>query len=301
MTRWPNLFIVGAPKAGTTSLHRYLDQHPEIFMSPEKEPSFFGAELDEVERDQPPAREAREKAYLSLFDEATDERYLGEATPFYLWHPDVPERIANARPDARIVISLRDPVDRAYSHYLMEHREGREDESFIDAIQADLDAEITNHLADRMYIAPGRYCEQVERYLDVFGEDQVFVMTLGDLKQDARGLLEEIVAFLGLDTGPVAEIDLERHYSYREPRSELARKIRNDERVKKLARMVFPLKLREFLGDQVLLGDSSKPPMEPEARELLAGIYEPEIDCLESLLGEELPELRASWDGSGDE
>lgn len=295
MARWPNLFIVGAPKAGTTSLFNYLAEHPDVFMPPEKQPSFFGHHVDRAEAGIGPDRAEREQTYLDHFSEAGDETYLGEASPFYLWHPDVPGRIAEVSPDARILISLRDPVQRAYSHYLMEYREGREDESFLDALEADRAREVEDRQSDRMYIEAGRYSEQVKRYFDTFGEDQVLVFLLEELKENPRDLLYRIARFLGIDPEPMERVDLDRHYAYRAPRGELARKLRNDDRLQRFARWILPERLREFAGDRLLLADREKPPMDPEARAMLAEIYEPEIECLEDVLGRDLPELRASW------
>lgn len=284
MPEWPNLFVVGAPKAGTTSLHRYLDQHPDIAMAPDKEPWFFTRDPDRIE--------AEEEDYLDLFA-GLDATYVGEATPSYLRHPDVPARIHDRRPDARIVVSLRDPVERAWSHYLMEHREGREDRSFAEAVDAELASDEVDPLA--RIVEPGRYREQVRRYLETFGEDQVHVLLLDDLGEDPHGTLEGIAAFLDVDPAPMREVEVERHYGYRQPRNELARRIRNDEHVRWVARRVLPEGVREFLGDRVLMADRPKPDIDPEVRDRLEAVYAPEVDGLEQLLDRELPELRRSW------
>ena len=107
--RWPNLFVVGAPRAGTTSLYHYLRQHPEIYMSPLKEPHFFShsnPQSDTVVKHQ--------DAYLRLFDAARGEKLRGEASPAYLADPDAPARIKDASPEAKIVAVLREPVSRAF-------------------------------------------------------------------------------------------------------------------------------------------------------------------------------------------
>lgn len=293
MPEWPNLFVVGAPKAGTTSLHRYLDQHPDIAMVPDKEPWFFVRDWDRIEAERPGGLAAAEREYLDLF-EGLDATYVGEATPSYLRHPEVPGRIHDRRPDARIVISLRDPVERAWSHYLMEHREGREDRSFAEAVGAELAAGGTDPLA--RIVEPGRYFGQVRRYLETFGEDQVHVLLLDDLGDDPHGTLEAVAAFLDVDPGPMQEVAVERHYGYRQPRSELARRIRNDERVRWVARRLLPERVREYLGDRVLMADRPKPDMDPEVRARLQEVYAPEVDRLEELLGRDLPELRRSWE-----
>jgi Sulfotransferase family len=141
MSRLPNFFIVGAPKAATTSLYHYLDQHPQVYMSVINEPHFFATEIREENCDSYVRREMardirglheflsgpmREKHfggitrewqdYLSLFAGATDEAGLGEASPCYLWSPTAPEGIASRLQGARILVMLREPVDRAFAH-----------------------------------------------------------------------------------------------------------------------------------------------------------------------------------------
>jgi hypothetical protein len=291
--RWPNLFVVGAPKAATTSLHAYLDRHPEVAMAPDKEPFFFDEALDEV--DGPDQRREREQAYLDRFAAADDERYLGEASPFYLVHPQAPARIHERVPGARIVASLRDPVERAFSHYLMEHREGRIDEPFPAAVERELAGEELDRAASTRLVAPGRYADGLERYLDAFGEDQVFVLLVDDLGEDPHGLLGELAGFLDLDPAPLVEADLDRHYAYRAPRGEWARRLRNAEPVRRVARTLLPERAREFLGDRVLLGDADKPEVPEATRRRLAETYADDVARLEALLDRRLPELRASW------
>jgi len=113
--RWPNFFIVGAQKAGTSSIYSLLRSIPGIYMSPLKEPNYFSPNS--------PTRPSHDKKrYAGLFGGVTDEIAIGEASPSYLWDPDSPKLIHDAIPKARIIISLRDPVQRAYSQYLMRTR-----------------------------------------------------------------------------------------------------------------------------------------------------------------------------------
>ena len=142
MLKLPNFFLVGAPKAGTTSLYHYLDQHPQIYMSPIKEPHYFSTEIREkncepelrrmMARDKAALREylagpmrqkrfggivERWEDYLGLFDDAEDQPALGEASVCYLWSRTAPQEIAGRIPRARILVMLRDPADRAFSQY----------------------------------------------------------------------------------------------------------------------------------------------------------------------------------------
>ena len=122
MKNWPNFYIVGAPKAGTTSMYEYLKNVPGIYMSAIKEPNYFS--INTVPDNHPVLKPIRDKMkYLSLFDDVTNEKIIGEASPDYLPDPDAPHLIHQVAPHAHIVIILRDPVERAFSDYLRESAE----------------------------------------------------------------------------------------------------------------------------------------------------------------------------------
>ena len=119
----PNFFIVGAPRAGTTSLYRYLRRHPQVFMPAVKEPHFFAnINPDPDQRHLFPAMD--EGQYVRLFRGALHYRAIGEASPSYLVTKGAAERIKARVPNAKIIMLLRDPTERAFSHYLMDIRDG---------------------------------------------------------------------------------------------------------------------------------------------------------------------------------
>jgi hypothetical protein len=157
--RWPDFFEVGAPRAGTTSLWDDLDRHPQIFMSPLKEPHFFCS----YKPDFVPTV-SDEDDYLRLFADARPGQLRGEASPSYLRDTQAPTAIARVRPDARIVVMLRDPVARAYSEYWHRVRYGRQPRPFAEVIRAALDSPQRPTLGSR-YLATGLYADGVERYL----------------------------------------------------------------------------------------------------------------------------------------
>lgn len=289
---WPNFFIPGAAKAGTTSLHRYLDQHPDVFMTDEKEPHFFTRRWDEAD-DEAALREA-EAAYLDRFRPGRDARVRGESTPAYLHRPEVPERIASRAPEARFLVSLRDPVERAHSDHAMRVRQlGVEDRTLLEMVTDELE---TGRDGEQFLIERGRYDEHLERYFDAFGRENVLVVLFERLKADTRGVLADTLAFLDLDPAGVDHVDHETvHNPGGEPRNRVAGWLLTDERVHRLARRLVPERLRVWLGDHALVEEGEKPPLEPEAARLLAEAFEPHVERLESLLDRELPELRRSW------
>lgn len=293
---WPNFFIVGAAKAGTTSLYAILRQHPDVFMSYPKEPHFFTQvtppyELRwHFEAYREPAR------YLRLFDGSRGIKAIGEASTSYLLHPQVPQRIRRQVPGARIIISLRDPIERAYSHYLMHVREGIQSLNFYDALMEDLDRTDEAWAISHFYVGKGRYAEQVRRYIEAFGQERVKVVLFDDLKRDPRAGLRDIAEFLDLDPAPLAGIDSARvRNPYRASRGRWAEFLAGNRLSRVLGETVVPRWLGSFIYERVLLRRAAKPPMDPRARELLLGIYGPEIEELEDVLGRGLPELRRTW------
>lgn len=290
---WPNLVIAGVPKAGTTSLHRYLDQHPEIFMCPVKESTFFSHTWDEV-ADDPDALEEAKAGFLELFEEGRDHPVRGDTTPGYLQHPRAADRIAGTIPDVRILFVLRDPVERAHSWWLMAKRRGWDVPDFPTLVEE----EIEQGEPRDGFLPAGRYGTHLERWLERFDRDQIKVMLFADLGEDTLAFLEEIAAFVDVDPDAMARVDHETvHNPYREPRNRVAGWLRTSEPVAKVARLVLPKEWRITIGDELLVRKPPKPPIEPKARDRLAAFYEPEVARAEDLLGRDLPELRASWDG----
>jgi hypothetical protein len=222
MSRLPNFFIIGAPKAGTTSLYHYLDQHPEIFMSAIKEPHFFAAEIRE-ERCDPElrSRTARENRglrdflsgsmsekrfggivadwedYVGLFANAINESALGEASVCYLWSPTAPGRIAERIPNAKILVMLRDPADRAFSQYLHGIGNGAIRWSFREHIQRNLSHRSGQFCVHYPFLEFGLYSEQLSRYLERFGRN-VWVGFHEDFKNHSIEVFQNICRFLGV-------------------------------------------------------------------------------------------------------
>lgn len=296
MNLWPNFFIVGAAKSGTTYLYASLRQHPDVFMAKPKEPHFFS-------QVNPPSRlnwhfEAiiDPQRYLGLFAGAGGFRAIGEASTSYLIHPEVPRRIRKQVPDAKIIISLRDPLERAYSHYLMHVREGVQTLPFYDALKQDMGRTEMGWAISHFYVEKGRYATQLGRYLESFGPEQVKIVLFDDVKQNPRATLLEIAKFLDLDPEPMNRIDAaEARNGYRAPRGRWAQHLAGNRLSRIIGETIMPRRLGRFIFEHLLLKPSAKPPMDPRARQLLLELYEPEMDRLETMLGRKMPELRRSW------
>jgi len=197
----PNFIVIGAAKAGTTSLHWYLTEHPEVFVTPAKDPSFFAYNVDadgrllwgEPEFHSFPVRSLDE--YERLFADTGDAKAVGEVSTMYLECPQSAARISKLLPAARIVCSIRQPVDRAYSDYVMylRHRGRRFDPA------RDLTATSDWAQPDSRWMRIGRYHEQLSRYYEAFPQDQIRVVLFDDLKRDPTRYAQGVYGFLAVE------------------------------------------------------------------------------------------------------
>ena len=193
-----NFFIVGAPKSGTTSLYKYLDQHKGICMSTIKEPNYFSSEdLNRQDLYYKAKVVSKIESYNKLFVKKSNKQILGEASVSYLFYKDVPEKIFAYNKKAKIIIILRNPVERAYSHYLMDYRLGYVKVSLDDILSNSISK---NHLLFyQQYIELGFYYNQVKRYIDVFGRENVCVKLYDQLNEDNKSFTNKIISFLNLE------------------------------------------------------------------------------------------------------
>jgi hypothetical protein len=290
----PTFFIVGAAKAGTTSLYHYLNQHPDVYMSPNKEPHWFSRVRPVPGQDSRPV--ASEEEYLELFNEWNGESAIGEASPSYLWDEEAPYRIKEAVPHAKIIAILRDPVERAYSHYLMQVREGKEDLPFMAALQQDYHEENKAWSASRLYVDLGFYADQVQRYLEVFGEEQVKICLYAkELIRNPRALLKSVMEFIEVDPRYAASVRTDTwSNTYAVPRSRLAldvfrSRIRRSRRFEALKEKLIPdQRLRARIRETLLYKAGTKPQMDVQARKFLIDLYREDVHRLASLIDRDL-------------
>ena len=286
-SKLPNFFIVGAPKAGTTSLYFYLKRHPEVFMSSIKEPNYFA--YDETVKQNLYHKEkgvGKFEEYCDLFSTANGHhRAVGEASVSYLFYPKVPPRIKKLVPDARIIISLRNPVDRAYSHYFMEHKLG-----YVNASMEDIVFKRTKHkyahLWYQQYVELGLYYEQVKRYLDTFGRDQVAVFIYDEITEDMQGSIATLLKFLGLDAEELPGLE-GKFNTYSTPRNKFFHLLYSQKKLRTFARKLLPSDSVERIKS-LFLTRHKKIEIQPATVSALKEIYKPDIMKLEKLLNKNL-------------
>lgn len=216
----PNFFILGAAKSGTTSLYYYLKQHPEIFMSPVKEPSFFCWPFQVVKN---PVE------YFQLFAKDGNRPIRGEASHVYLTHPDSPPMLSLLFPDAKFVVILRNPADRAYSLYHYMRMMGYE---YIFSFEKALEIEekrfnskrfqkrCPHYFYNYLYFRSGLYAQQLQRYFSRFKMEQFHILSLEHLKINPLQTLKEIFRFLEVleDFAPEIEMHNRSRYTSRWPK-----------------------------------------------------------------------------------
>jgi len=205
----PDAMIIGAMKSGTSSLHYYLTQHPQVTPPLRKEVHYFDLNF-----------ERGESWYRANFGRAGQGGLNIDSSPYYLFHPLVPQRAHALVPDAKLIVLLRDPVRRAYSHYWHERDKGREPLSFEDAIAAEPDrinrdherlarGEIERSEAHQYfsYLARGRYAEQLERWLRVYPREQLLVLRFEDLAKEPLPVLNRSLVYLELSSMGSAKLE----------------------------------------------------------------------------------------------
>ena len=235
--------------------------------------------------------------YQQLYRRARGFAAIGDLSPIYLWEENAAKRIYKVSPTAKIIIMLRDPVVRAHSYYLMHLRIGGESAlSFKEALRRDSTRNKSSWFTSWQYVEAGLYSAQVRRYLDVFGRDQVLIRLFDDLAKDPEGLFAGIARHIGVDPTLFGGADLSEAYNtFKAPRFALAYRIARSAPVKKLRQKVMPRSAQKWLKSSPFLYRTKKPPLDDESRQLLQKTYDPDISCLEEMLGRKLPELRKSW------
>jgi Sulfotransferase family len=292
----PNFLIIGAAKAGTTSLYHYLGQHPQIFLSQVKEPRFFALEGHPLdfpgpgdERFRKGATTTRLEDYRKLFAQVSDERAVGEASVLYQYDAAAPEAIERYVPDAKLIAVLRNPVERAYSAFLVKLRTGYEPLSeFDEALNAEPERIADGWSYTWHYREQGFYHRNLTRYFERFDSDQIRVYLYEDLERDPHRMLTDIFRFLGVDAGFRPNLSI-RHNRSGVPRSaRLHRLLTRSHPVKEAAKSVIPEEWGHRVISRLSRGNLRRPPLRPEIRaRLIEGYYE-DIRRLEGLIGRDL-------------
>ena len=272
----PNFLIIGSQKAGTTSLYHILKQHPQIFMPETKEVNFFFKD-DEFARGP--------EHYGTHFADAENQLALGEASPGYICHPEVPARIHALLPDVKLILTVRNPIKRAVSQYWDNRRHLNEPLTFAQALDAYLSDDYQPNQIG--YFSRGAYMRYIRRYLEYFPRENLLVLPFEEMIATPEDFYRRIFAFLGVDENFVSE-DFDEAFNptevWKNPFYQIL--LRRPRYQKKI-----PAKLRRlfYWGRKMPF---SAPPIDEASHAKLVAFYKPWNDELREFLGKEL----ADWD-----
>lgn len=289
----PNFLIIGSAKGGTSSLHYYLRQHPQVFMPDLKEPRFFALEGETLNFKNPDSAINHYsittlKAYENLFADVTNEIGIGEASPLYLYSEKAARRIKHYVPDAKLIVVLRNPVDRAFSCYTHLLREGYETLSFEAALKAESERIHNNWAHLWHYREAGYYSRQLKPYFELFSPEQIKIYLFDELRKDNHAVLTDIYDFLGVDRTFMP--DMTRQNVSGMPKSRALQKFFSQKNLlRSTIQAVVPKELRHTVAAKVKAWNiDKKPALNPETRQKLLLEYREDILQLQTLIAKDL-------------
>jgi hypothetical protein len=274
-TRLPDFLVLGPPKTATTTVHHWLEPHDGVFVPEGKELHFFDTHW-----------ERGLDSYASEFVLARPDQVAGEVSATYFGHPRAPERIAESLPDVQCIALLRDPVDRAWSHYWMQQAKWAVSEPFEEMMRHQM-ADITySKRGHGRYLDDGRYATHLSRWERLVGRDRLLVLLTDDIRDRPAEVYRALCAFIGVSPGELPPA-VGGRYNATEP-----------VRSPRFRRFMLRAHVGKWLPGGVVtrmdrMNRMARPPAMPAdlRRELLAW-YGSELDALESWLGRDLP---PSW------
>ena len=274
-----DFFIVGAPKAGTTSLYHYLSEHPETDMSILKEPNYFSEKSikdnDLYYKSYPIKKLSR---YHSLFK--NNNLIKGEASVSYLYYKDVAKSIKAYNSSARIIIMLRDPIERAFSHYLMDFRLGLINDTFENIIfqKSNLSNSKTYF---QQYVKLGEYTNQIKRYFNEFPSEQILVVDYDDFKNKTSDIVKKVYKFLKIDINFSPELN-NKHNARFIVNNRLLKFLFSKIIIRKAMNLIFPKFIKSFIKNQFF---NNKPPiLLSSSRIYLQQYFKKDIENLSNFL-----------------
>jgi hypothetical protein len=311
----PNFFVIGAPKAGTTSLYSQLSRHPDIFLSPIKEPNHFCTDLHALAgssslNDRLPLdienylssqnRKAIQSAWITdrslycrLFENAGSRPAIGECSTTYMYSEVAAKRILAFCPHAKVIAVLRSPADRAFSHYMMDRRIGITSKTFREELLLEARHPNADWGNSRLYLALGRYSEQLARFYDCFPRDQIMVFGSDELRNQEQSVLDRVFRFLAVrpqdeSISPVSDNTAAL------ARFPFVNKVLHKTRLKRGLRSALPSSLKKWLRQHYFV-DASTEILDPLDRKLVDELMSAETAKLATLLAGNRPPWLEEW------
>ncbi len=286
----PNFLIVGAAKCGTTSLYNYLKEHPDIYMSPVKEVNFFSSKYIPTQHE----RELTIEDYESYFAGAKNKKCVGECSPSYMYTPTVARDIKDTLPKCKIIIIIRNPIDRLHSHFIYSKYMGFNSGALINFLH---EAEARNSNAwfsKTSMIQAGMYYKQIKEYMCVFGGGNICIVAFDSLKDEPVTVMKKIFLFLDVDNSFQPKVNQKYNVGRESIVPIFSQLLGTPNAFKHYTKYLVPKKYRnvvkEYLYKTILL-INARPVTEKlkaEDRRYLLSIYREDILKLEKLLGIDL-------------
>lgn len=279
MINKPNFFIVGTPRGGTTSLYSYLENHPEIYLPSLKEPHFFSVPevLDTYYKT---TIIEDENTYMNLYKDVKEQEAIGDLSTSYLFNKNSPERIKQFNPEARIIMVLRSPADRAISHYLMDYNLGYIDVPFFEVIKEKEKYSIFY----REYIELGYYEAQIKNYYRFFDKSKILIVLSDELFSNPKKTISKVYNFIGVNNSYLPN-SLEIYNQYSKPKFRLIKKINHSKTIKYILNNM-PNGLKTKIKER-LYTDKKKPELTKE-KEFLKKMYKEDINETANFINRDL-------------
>ncbi|MGH9386805.1 MAG: sulfotransferase family protein [Vicinamibacterales bacterium] len=291
----PNFLVIGAGRSGTTSLHYYLGEHPDVFLPDVKSPSYFFCNGRSPDEDPYIRSVAQDYSvydaadYEGLFDGVRNEKAIGEVSPAYLATVHAAPRIAARLPDVRLVALLRHPVDRAFARFVGRRRDGLERRvDFADVVRDERKQPLIRDEAVGTYLAAGFVGHFLASYLERFSRDRIRIHLFEDFQENPAGIMRDLFAFLGVDPAFVPDVSRRHNRSGGLVRNQLVRRAwTHSATLRARLRRYLPKTMRDR-AFALITQDILPVRLDSTLRAELTRLYRSDIERLEVLLGRDL-------------
>jgi hypothetical protein len=296
-----NFFIIGAAKSGTTSLQSYLNQHPDICFSKNKEPNYYAFAGQELPENGPVDRKllyqlrysncvTEFEQYKQQFSHANTEQVLGDASVRYLYYPDAPIRIEQKVKNAKFIAILREPVSRLYSHYCMNKQFHLEPLGLYDAIDAEKERIAAKWGWDWHYTEIGLYSAQLARYYKRFSDQQIKVYLYDDFVDNPQKVMTEICQFLEVDSNFIADMSKRGKVPYWSKNAALDKWLTRKSMSRSIVQRAMTIRLsKKLFANMQKRNGFPVPKLSQSDKQALSLHFQSEVESLGDLLGRKIP------------
>lgn len=278
----PNFFIVGGAKCATTNISYYLNDHPDIFIPELNEPYYY-CKFDVPKNFKRASMITDKKKYLNLFKKGANHKIICEATPVYLQCPNAAKEIKNDFPNSKILISIRNPIDKSHSSYFAYKFMNLDKRTFSEKIDIYEKKILNNEFDIYNFIEDGFFSKHIKIFQKFFPPEQIKIIFFEDYIKDIPTHINSILNFLKIkETIPLV---IKPKNSFRVPRNQLSKYLLNNKTFRNISAKLIPTVTRDKLGERFFVKQCTKPSMSVENRERLKKIFLNEYTDLKNLLG----------------